>query len=53
MLRTVIFLLGVLLMALSVLAPFVADEARMGRFRLFELGLLLAVAAHGLPEGLR
>lgn len=53
MFRIVLFLLGLALMAISVFIPFVvADEARVARFRLFELGLLLAVGAHGWPDNL-
>jgi hypothetical protein len=52
--RPVIFLLGVLLMALSLLWPLVPPPpGRFDRSWLFELGLVLAIAAHGWPEGLR
>lgn len=52
MLRTVVFLVGLILMALSVLVPFVVEEGRHNRFRLFELGLLMVLASHGWPSGL-
>lgn len=53
MIRIVLFLLGLALMAISLFVPFVVTDERVSRFRLFDLGLLLAVGAHGWPEGLR
>lgn len=53
MIRIVLFLLGCALMAISLFIPFLATDDRLTRFRLFDLGLLLAVGAHGWPEGLR
>lgn len=54
--RPVIFLLGCLLMALALLMPLAVDPTpprRFGREWIFDLGLLLALAAHGWPENLR
>lgn len=50
--RPVVFLLGCLLMALSLLWPLVPtpDPARLNRAWLFDLGLLLAIASLGWPE---
>lgn len=55
MLRSVIFLLGILLMALSLFFPLftVPAPARFDRGWLFDLGLVLAIGAHGWPENLR
>lgn len=52
--RPVIFLIGCVLMALSLLWPlFPAPPSdRWNRAWLFDLGLLLAIAAHGWPENL-
>lgn len=55
MLRTVVFLLGVALMGISLLLPFAPPAPPADRFNrawLFDCGLLMAVAAHGWPEGL-
>jgi hypothetical protein len=56
--RPVIFLLGCLLMALGLAAsatwpPAANPPRRFDASWLFFLGLALAVAAHGWPEGLR
>jgi hypothetical protein len=52
--RIILFYFGLLLMALSLLwplAPFPPSD-RWNRAWMFDLGLLLAVAAHGWPGGL-
>lgn len=53
--RVVIFLLGLALMAISLLVPFVAvpSSDRFNRAWLFDLGLLLALGAAHWPENLR
>lgn len=53
MIRIAIFLLGCALMFLSLFVPFVvAENAGWSRFRMWELGALLAIGAHGWPENL-
>jgi len=50
--RDVIFLLGLALMAISLLVPFVPRAEPHGWFSwswLFSFGLLLALGAHGWP----
>lgn len=52
--RIVLFLLGCALMAISlVMAAFPPPPERFNRGWVFDLGLLLAVAAHGWPDSLR
>lgn len=53
--RVVLFLLGLLVMALSLLWPIVPapPSERWNRAWLFDLGLLLAIGAHGWPEGMQ
>jgi hypothetical protein len=56
MIRTVIFLLGLLVMAgalLFALVPVPPSPPRFGWQWWFALGLALAVGSHGFPEGLR
>ena len=53
MLRSIIFFLGLALMAISLFVPF-ARVPEGGWFSwswLFSFGLLLAVGSHGWPEG--
>lgn len=55
-LRDVIFLLGILLMAISLFVPFAytpGPDHRIGWSWGFSLGLTLALGAHGWPEGIR
>lgn len=52
MLRAVLFLLGILLMALSLFVPFVPGRPEwFGQSWLFCLGLTLALGSHGWPDG--
>lgn len=52
MLRPFIFFLGCFLMFLSLLVPFVPSRPEwFGQSWVFSLGLALAVASHGFPEG--
>jgi hypothetical protein len=54
--RNALFLLGVLLMGLSLIwggFPRPVDRAWIGWQWLFSLGLAITVSAHGWPEGLR
>ena len=52
MLRPFIFFLGIVLMFLSLLVPFFPGRPEwFGQSWLFSLGLALAVASHGFPEG--
>lgn len=53
MIRIVLFLLGCAFMAISLFVPFFVTDERVTRFRMFDLGLLLAVASHGWPDNLR
>lgn len=50
--RDVIFLVGIVLMAIAVAGPWWPEPARGYHTGLYSLGLLLAVAAHGWPAGL-
>jgi hypothetical protein len=50
--RVAFFIVGVILMFLGLFVPYVVTDG--GRFRptsIFELGLAIAVTAHGWPEG--
>jgi hypothetical protein len=54
MLRYLIFYIGLFLMALSLLFPIfpIPPNDRWNRAWLFDLGLLMALGAHGWPGGL-
>lgn len=54
MTRILLFYFGLLLMALSLLVPLfpITPTDRWNRAWLFDLGLLLAIGAHGWPGGL-
>ena len=53
MLREFIFFLGCALMFLGLFVPFARNRPDwLGESWLFHLGLFLAVASHGFPEGL-
>ena len=50
--RAAFFIVGCILMFLGLFVPYVITDG--GRFRptsIFELGLAIAVTAHGWPEG--
>lgn len=53
MLRAAIFLIGLAFMLVGCTTPFFVSDDRLSRVRLFEFGLLLALGAHGWPDGLR
>lgn len=49
--RAAIFVFGLFLMALSLLLGLGAwDHPRYGRAFIFDLGLIMAIGAHGWPE---
>jgi hypothetical protein len=53
MLRNAFFFVGVILMFLGLFVPyFVADGGRFRPSSIFELGLAIAITAHGLPDNL-